>query len=114
MDHPQPDPFDVWLALKVNTRLRLAQWLSDGMPSPYPPIDSLITMAESAQRFRILASGLEPAARRDLRALVLEQLKDEGYKDLRPRQVPETKWQRKLKGARPIAWLPGAVAKAED
>lgn len=108
---PPADPFDIWSDLKINTRLRLAQWLDDGTPERYPAIDSLITMAEHAGPFRSIVPGLAPAERRDLKALVMEQLRIEGYKDLKIPQVPETRWNKRLKGARPIAWLPGAVAK---
>jgi len=105
------DPFDLWSDLKINTRLRLAMWLREGLPAVYGPIDWNITMGEHAAPFRLRASLLGASELRDLKALVTEQLRIEGYKDLKIPQSPETTWYKKLRGARPISWLPGAVTK---
>ena len=107
-------PFDTWNALKDNTRIRTAMWLEAGRPAAYAPIDNLQTMTESAARFRTMASSLAAGAAESLRRQIRLALAAEGIKDLRPRQVPDSKWARKLKGARPIAWVPGAVPKDEN
>lgn len=106
------DPFDLWLELKTNSRIHSAMWLQAGLPAAgYAPIDDFVTIAESTLRFRQKALSLGPSDLKDLRGLVMEQLRIDGYPDLRPRKAPETKWNKRLKGARPIAWLPGAVPK---
>jgi len=103
-----PDPFDLCSDLKINTRLRLAMWLRDGLPAVYGPIDWNITMGEHAAPFRAVVVHLGASELRDLKALVREQLRIEGYKDLKIPQAPETTWYKKLRGARPISWMPGA------
>jgi len=78
-----PDPFDLWSDLKINTRLRLAMWLRDGLPAVYGPIDWNITIGEHAATFRAVVVYLGASELRDLKALVREQLRIEGYKDLK-------------------------------
>lgn len=106
--------FDVWLDLKTNTRIRCAMWLRDGLPLVYAAIDDVITIAEGSAKFRNLALGLGPTELRELKALVREQLKDEGIGDLKSRQIADSRWLRKAKGVRKIEWVPGIVPKAQD
>jgi hypothetical protein len=107
-------PFALWNDLKINTRVRLAMWLKAGLPLSYAPIENNITMAENSAKFRHEALQLQPQSLMELKALIKEQLALEGHKDLKPRQVPERRWSKKLKGARPISWVPGPVPKEDS
>lgn len=86
-------------------------WLSDGCPLRYDYIDSVPTIAESSAPFRnaVLAAG--PTEVNGCKASVRAELILAGIKDLRPKQVPETSWAKKLKGRRQITWTPAPVEK---
>jgi hypothetical protein len=106
--------FAQWQSLKANTRIRAAMWAEAGWPLAYAPIDNLPSMAEAAAAFRSTARSADTGDRERLRRLMRGALASEGIKDLKPRQIPDTRWARKLRGARPIAWLPGAAPKGQD
>ena len=107
------DPFDLWYALKINTRLRLAMWLDAGLPLHFPPVGNNVTIGENSAKFRAAAILLSNTEVQRLKARILAQLKEEGYKDLKPRQIPDTRWLKRLAGARKIAWVPGVVEKGD-
>ncbi len=104
--------FEAWDALKTNTRIIVAGWLDEGAPADYPRLFNQISMTESSAKWRAAVLAAQPGERRTLMARIRQALHAEGIKDLhKPLQVPDTHWNRKLKGARPITWLPKGVDK---
>ncbi len=106
------DPlFEMWQELKPNTQIRTAMWLNDGCPLRYDYIDDVPTIATSSAPFRNAVLAASPTDVSNCRTLVLAALALRGIRDLRPRQVPDTSWAKKLKGRRQIAWTPAPVEK---